>query len=278
MGRTVVNRVSRPKTRKPSDYLVVAGAAAIVLFALVGVVSAGAFIADKISSGSSTPTPKKTVSSTSNGNSAAIQDLARAQAQATAIVSTARQTSRAIVADATKRAHGRAAAIIAAANRRPARVRIVVATPAPVAANVVPAAPAPAAPVTAPNSGVAAGSVVNQGFVGSRSTGSTTGTTPSFAPAPAAPGAAVPNLGQVPATWLVVGYNATFGSGPGSAGSISVINRSGKTFSGVAEVSYGKGGTAMAPFANLAPGQTRVLALNGPAYRGGGYHIVMNVR
>jgi hypothetical protein len=54
-----------------------------------------------------------------------------------------------------------------------------------------------------------------------------------------------------------------------------VTNRSGKTFNGVAHVAYAKGGGANAAFSGLAPGQTRVLPLNGPAYPGGGYTITM---
>ena len=68
-------------------------------------------------------------------------------------------------------------------------------------------------------------------------------------------------------------YNATFGSGPGSAGSISVTNRDARTFSGTAEVVYTNGTTARAGFSGLAPGQTVVLPLNGAVYPGGGYHI-----
>jgi hypothetical protein len=75
-----------------------------------------------------------------------------------------------------------------------------------------------------------------------------------------------------------VAYNATFGSGPGGAGSITVTNRSGKTFSGIARVVYAGGGSASAPFSGLAPGQTLTLPLNGRAYPGGGYQIlVVNV-
>jgi hypothetical protein len=77
----------------------------------------------------------------------------------------------------------------------------------------------------------------------------------------------------LPSSWLVVAYNATFGSGPGSAGSITVTNRSGKRFSGTAEVVYAGGGTARAVFSGLAPGQTLVLPLNGPTYPGRGFTI-----
>jgi hypothetical protein len=90
-----------------------------------------------------------------------------------------------------------------------------------------------------------------------------------------------PNLSGVPASWLVVAYGATFGSGPGSAGSITVLNRSQKTFSGTARVEYvghnGSLGSSSATFSGLAPGQTEVLPLNGAPYPSSAsrYHIVV---
>jgi hypothetical protein len=84
-----------------------------------------------------------------------------------------------------------------------------------------------------------------------------------------------PNLSGLPDTWKVVGYGATFGSGPGNAGSVGVLNRSAKTFSGVVVVQYANGGSASAPFSGLAPGQSLTLPLNGKSYTGGGYHIVL---
>jgi hypothetical protein len=86
----------------------------------------------------------------------------------------------------------------------------------------------------------------------------------------------VPNLSGLPSTWLVVGYNATFNSGSSGVGTISVVNRSGKTFRGVAIVKYKTGGSASASFSGLAPGQAVVLPLSGSTYRGGGYQIVMS--
>jgi hypothetical protein len=70
-----------------------------------------------------------------------------------------------------------------------------------------------------------------------------------------------------------VGYNVSFGSGPGNAGSITVLNRGKTAFSGVARVYYTGGGSSRAIFTNLAPGQTAVLPLNGRAYTGRGYTI-----
>jgi hypothetical protein len=226
----------------------------VLVLALIGVISAGVFIADKVTA-SSHPAKKH---KPGTGSSVAVADLARAQAQATAIVKAANDAGTSIVKDANSRAHRQAAAIIAAAQKR---ARQIAAQPAP---TVVPAAPiVPAAPVTG----------------GQQTTVPGTGngvTSPGVIPPPSGV-AAVPNLRGLPASWLVVGYNATFGSGPGSAGSISVLNRSGKIFSGVAVVQYARGGSASAPFSGLAPGQSLVLPLNGPLYAGGGYHILVNV-
>jgi hypothetical protein len=86
----------------------------------------------------------------------------------------------------------------------------------------------------------------------------------------------VPNLRGVPSNWLVVGYNATFNPGSGGVGTISVVNRSGKTFRGVAIVKYKTGGSASASFSGLAPGQAEVLTLSGSPYPGGGFQIVMS--
>ncbi|GAC1511898.1 MAG: hypothetical protein NVS2B16_13960 [Chloroflexota bacterium] len=269
MGRTVVKRVDQTRNSKPTSRLIVAGAAAILLFAIIGVVSAGAFVAAKVSGGSSTPTHPATTSSP--GPSPSLQDVARAQAQATAIVLTAQQTSRAIVADATTRAGKKAASIVSAARRKSVAVAN---HPAPAAAPaVVPTSPPVPQPVVSGATAAGAPSY-NASSLGQ--------TVPPAQPyvvtrAPTGAGSS-PNLSGLPASWLVVGYNATFGSGPGSAGSISVVNRSGKLFSGVARVAYSNGTSANAPFSNLAPGQSVVLPLNGPAYRGGGYHIVVNVR
>jgi hypothetical protein len=67
-----------------------------------------------------------------------------------------------------------------------------------------------------------------------------------------------------------VAYNVTFGSGPGTAGSITVTNRDARSFSGVARVTYLAGGrtvgSAEAAFGALSPGQTVVLPLNGQPY------------
>lgn len=238
----------------------------ILLFALLGVGSAGAYFAGKLSTGSSAPSHRGRAS----GSSVAVADVARAQAQATAIVKAAQDASGTIVKQATRKARRQANVIIATAHRR-ARA-ISAAAPAPVTS----APPATGGITTAPGSGASTGAGIAQQPVVVPTavplqTPIVSGTTPSTA------SGTTPNLSGVPASWLVVGYNATFGSGPGSAGSISVINRSGKVFSGVATVRYSTGALASASFSGLAPGQSEVLPLNGPAYPGGGYVIGVNV-
>jgi hypothetical protein len=251
LGRTVVRPLDPPRNRKARDRVYLVAMALVLAFAVVGVVSAGVFLAGKFSS---SPAHAKT-HKVSSGNPVAVADVARAQAQATAIVKAAQDASSSIVKSATKSAQKRAAAILAAARHRAAAVPTAVPAPviAPTAIAVAPTAVAPGfttVPTAVPFSG-------------------TTVTGPAgTAPTP-------PNLSGVPANWQVVGYNATFGSGPGSAGSVSVINRGRKTFSGVVTVRYTRGGSATAVFGGLASGQSALLALNGPAYTGGGYHIVL---
>jgi hypothetical protein len=218
------------------------------LLALFGLVSGGIFIARAFSAGSH---PSKSGHSTT-GSSLAVADLARAQAQATAIVKAANSTRTSIVRGARRQAQRQAAAIVAAAQKR---ARQIAAQPTPVPAAAAPvntSQPTYYYPTATPAPGVGL-------------TYPTRGSAPS------------PNLRGLPASWLVVGYNATFGSGPGSAGSVAVINRGGKVFTGTAVVRYTKGGSATASFSGLAPGQSLVLPLNGPRYAGGGYTILVNV-
>jgi hypothetical protein len=264
------------------DGRVFVAGAVVVLFAVVGVVSAGLFVANKVSSSpTSTPTRHPVQSPSS---ALAAQDVARAQAQATAIVKQAQAAGRSIIARSHKTAQHQAQAVLAAARRQAAA-----AAPAPAPA---PAAPAPTSAPIAVSSGSSTGVIGAIGQTqygssstyGATSTGSATSGTTTYAPvagqtytaAGSPPRASVPNLSGVPASWLVVGYGATFGNGPGSAGSISVVNRSGKTFSGVATVTYASGGSASAAFSGLAPGQAVVLPLNGARYPGGGYKISMS--
>lgn len=243
MGRRSVRRVDLPPRRRLQDALVLAGVAIVLLFAVVGVVSAGAFVGGKLSSGS----PAKHQASPT-GTPSSLAGLARANAQATAIVKSARSHSRAVLARANKQAR----AIVGAARRHAASVSPTAAPTPPVSAAppVVPT-PTPAAAAVQPT--LATGPI-------SATPATTAGPT---------------NLSGLPASWLVVAYNVTFGGGPGSAGSITVTNRGGKAFSGVARVMYARGGSATAAFTSLAPGRTTVLPLDGSRYPGGGYHIVV---
>jgi hypothetical protein len=251
----VVRQLDPPRTRRSRGGLALAAIAVILLLALLGLVSSGIFIADKLTAGSHPAKPHRPAT----GSSLAVAELARAHAQATAIVKAANDAGTSIVRGATVRAHRQAAAIIAAAQKRANKLAV---QPSPV--------PAPA---VAPTTEVQQSTVPPSTSSGLTAPGVTA---PGVTTAPGS-AAATPNLSSLPASWLVVGYNATFGSGPGSAGSISVLNRSGKVFSGVATVKYEHGGSASAFFSGLAPGQSLSLPLNGAQYGGGGYRILVNV-
>lgn len=268
MGRTVVRRVEQPRGRKSTDLLIVAGAAAILLFAVVGVISAGAFVANKVSGVSNKTTPK--AGSHTSSASASVRDIARAQAQATEIIREAQRAGQRIIVSANTRARQHSAVASRRSHHVATARRPVAAVPT---ATLVPVAPAPAAPAPQPAAPVVP---TTAPFAASPATGNV-GARGSIAGSAGNTSSSVPNLSGVPASWLVVGYNATFGSGPGSAGGISVVNRGGKMFTGVAEVHYANGKVASAPFSGLAPGQSLVLPLDGPAYTGGGYHIVVSV-
>ena len=252
MGRTTVRRVNHGRGGRSPNTLLMLGGALILLFAIVGVVSAGAYVAGKVSTTSS---PRATHS---GGTPAGSQDgIAQARAEATQIVRSAQSASNRIVTSATSRASRQANRILAVA-RRNARhttrsVSQVVPTPAP-AVNVPP-------PILAPTA-------IPPSY-GAFATAVPTLSTQTYA-APKA------DLSHVPASWLVVGYNASFGAGPGAVGGVTVTNRSGKTFSGTATVAYTVGGKATATFGSVAPGQTVVLPLNGSPYHGGGYSISMS--
>ncbi len=272
MDRTLSNRVDRPSGRKRVDTALIVAAAIVILFAVVGVVSAGSFVAGKVSGNATKATA--TVRPVSS-NALASQDLHRAQAQATAIVKQAQSAGHSIVAAANARAHRQANSVIASARRQAASYR-----PPPVAAP----APAPtAAPfvntstgnsIAAPTSpGVAQVPAASSGASGS---GSSVSAATGANSATSGNAAAVPDLRGVPSSWLVVGYNATFAGASGGEGTISVVNRSKKTFGGVAVVKYKAGGSSTASFSGLAPGQSALLRLSGAAYPGGGYQIVMS--
>lgn len=265
MDRAIVNRAERPSGRKRLDAALILAAGVVVLFAVVGVVSAGSYVAGKVSGNSTKATATVKPATTS---ALVAQDIHRAQAQATAIVRQAQSAGHSIVASANSKARRQANALLAAARRQAASYRAAAA-----------AAPAPTAVpntsnVGAPSTGVVAPPVLAPttiSSVGSVGTGGTVAANPG-----STGGAAAPNLSGLPATWLVVGYNATFASGSSGIGTISVLNRSGKTFAGVATVKYKSGGSASASFSGLAPGQSLVLPLAGSPYPGGGYQIVMS--
>lgn len=240
MGRTLVRPVKAPASHKTRDRLVTFGAIIVLLFAVLGVVSAGIFIAGKTTHASN---KHHKVTHQPSGSAVAVADVARAQAQATAIIKAAESTGNSIVKGANSKARLQAASIVSKAHKS-----------VPASSAVVPAAP------------------LTSGSAPAQSTTSTLA--PTAVPLGTTSGGAdVPNLAGVPSSWQVVGYNASFGSGPGSAGSVSVLNRGHVAFSGVAVVRYAKGGSASAPFSGLAPGQSLVLPLNGRAYSGGGYSI-----
>lgn len=258
MGRAIVNRAERPSGRRRVDGALVVAAGVVLLFAVVGVVSAGLFVANKVSGS----TAKATATVKPVGPSALVaQDIHRAQAQATAIVKQAQLAGHSIVAAANTRARRQANAVLAGARRQAASYRAA-------------AAPAPA-PTAVSQAGSSTGSApasastpgVSQAPTGATATLGNVGVTSA---------AGVPNLKGLPSSWLVVGYNATFATGSSGVGTISVLNRSGKTFSGVATVKYRSGGSARAAFSGLAPGQVLVLPLAGTHYTGGGYQIVMS--
>lgn len=265
MSRVMVNQAERPSSRRRWDAALVVAACVVVLFAVVGVVSAGSFVAGKVSGGAIKPTATTKVTTTS---SLVAQDIHRAQAQATAIVRQAQSAGHSIVASANARARRQANAVISGAHRQAAAYRAAVVT-APVAAPTT--VPNTSASVGSSNAGGATSNVAQvPTSTSSSGAGVTNGATVNRS------GASVPNLSGVPSTWLVVGYNATFPGSAGGVGTISVVNRSGKVFSGVATVKYRTGGSASASFSGLAPGESLVLPLSGTTYRGGGYQIVMS--
>jgi hypothetical protein len=252
--------IAPPNDRSTRDTLVLVGIGIILLFAVIGVVSAGVFLGSKVTSASKPTTHSN--STTAGDRSAALQDVHRAQSQATKIVAAAQSTGKSIVRHQTSRAQKRAQAIVAAARSQATKTtRSAVAAPS---SN----SPASTAGGTYSYGYGSTGSSAAPGASGAA--GTSTGST-------ASSGSASVNLGSLPASWLVVGYNATFGSGPGNVGGITVLNRGNKTFSGTAHVIYAKGGQATASFAGLAPGQSEVLPLNGPAYPGGGFSIRVDV-
>jgi hypothetical protein len=231
-----------PRRRRALNLLVVAGIILVLLFALLGVVSAGSFVSDKLSGGSKSSRQTHPPSAPS----ATRQAKRRARAQATTIVQEAQNAGRHIISAANQKAHS----IVARARRAAAHLA---AQPTPVPTSVA------AVPPTAAVAPVPLTTAAPAPFATST-------------PAPSAPGV---DLSGLPRSWIVVAYNATFGNGPGTAGSITVTNRVNHTYHGKVRVVYARGGSASATYSALAPGQTEVLPLNGPLYHGGGYHIVV---
>jgi len=275
VGRTTVQPKNRPRGRKKVNKMAVVAIIAVLLFALVGVVSAGAFVTDKLA-GSSKPAARHGTPGTSPSTTIAMQNLARAQAQATAIVQKAQVDGHSIVSKETAKAHRQAKSILTTAQRQASKIQHQAAATRvspPVAVAQPIATPVPAYPTT--NGYTGQPIAQSPGLAGNQYVGTPVTTVGRVTASSATGSATTPNLSRVPASWLVVGYNASLGSGPGTAGSISVINRSGKLFSGVARVAYTAGGFASAPFSGLAPGQSITLPLNGTVYHGGGYHILL---
>jgi len=254
LGRSAVHRVDSPRSRRTLNGLLIAAVAVVLLFAVVGVVSAGAFVADKISGGKSTPTSRTRVT----GTSAAVQDVVRAQAQATAIVKQAQFAGRNIVSSSGSKAHRQAKAIVAAARRQAAAIKQSGAG----SSTVAPTAPvtqpqtAPTALVTQPQT---APSALPTAQVAA---GATSGSLPSTG-----------NLSGYPSSWQVVAHKITFGSGPGSAGNVTVTNRSSVAHSGEVTVQCTAGGSAQASFNALPPGQSELIPLNGRECPGGRYSV-----
>lgn len=267
LGSTVAKRPERVRARRTADGFVLAAAGLLILFAIIGIVSAGIFVANKVSSGSTHPAVA--IRSGKGNTGASSARLAQARAQATAIVKAAQDASHSIVSGAATKARKQAAGIVAAAHRQARKI-----TAAARAVHKAVAVVPPPAPVVATSPNYSNGnSQATVPILPSRTTGATS-YLPTVTTAPH--GSTVPNLQGLPASWLVVGYGASFGSGPGNAGSISVVNRGRKIFSGVATVKYAHGGSATAFFSGLAPGQSAALPLNGSRYTGGGYQILVS--
>jgi vacuolar-type H+-ATPase subunit H len=239
--RSAVQRVDPPTTRKARDAVITIGFAVILLFALVGLVSAGALIGSKFAKSASAPSATTQPSSSALG----AQQLARAKTQATQVVKRAQESAKSIVTSATHRAAASAKTILRRAHQQASSIS---------ASRIVAAAPtAPA--VTQQNQGQS--------------------TSAPSVPSTRSTGVPRPFVG-VPSSWMVVAYNATFGTGPGNAGGITLANRSAHVFSGTVTVAYSRGGSATAVFHGLGPHSSIVFPLNGKPYQGGRYRISMS--
>lgn len=295
MDRTEYRRTAPTRSRRGRGWIVWLGIIVVLIFAVIGVISAGAYAGNRLAGkSSSTPGPNSTGS---RGFQVALRDIARAQAQATAIVRQARSRGHSIVARSQRNARRRSSSIIATAHHRATSILASAASSASQSGNAVAAQSGTASGSAGSGASTYTSGTNDSGTGFSSSAEGGTGVSvpvPTVTPIPVtspqssasqyvvASGSAtgtvspsIPDLSSVPETWKVVGYNATFGNGPGTAGSITVVNRSDRVLSGVATVKYASGGSASATFSGLASQQTAVLPLNGPAYPGGGYSILV---
>src|SRR5437763_11097162 len=116
VDRSAARRAERPRSRRTMNGVVFAALGLILLFAVIGLVSAGVFVAGKVSSA-----PAKATATAHSGTTGkqvaqarvARRNLVRARARATAIVAAARAASHSIVTGATNRARQQSAAILA---------------------------------------------------------------------------------------------------------------------------------------------------------------------
>lgn len=237
--------VSPPDNRTGRRRLVLVGLAIILVFAVIGVVSAGIFVGSAFTS--SAPSHGKGKHATPVP--ASLRDVRRAQAQATRIVAQARKKARVAARGVTTRARAQATALVVSAKKRAGAI-------AAAAPTAVPAPPVASTGSSAAVPPVSSGATAPG--AGSTSSG-TSGT---------------PDLSGVPASWKVVAFNASLGTGSG-IGTVTVLNRSSGTFSGTVKIAYARGGAAYASFSGLAPGQSEVLTLSGTPYPGGGYTILL---
>ncbi|MGH2447501.1 MAG: hypothetical protein ACRDFS_02705 [Chloroflexota bacterium] len=254
MTRSVVRRVNPPappRRRMDGGRMIAAGV--VVLFALIGVVSAGRYLSDSFASAK--PNASGSHHKTTTGNNSASLALARAGTQATSIVRAAETSGRRQAKAELKQAQRKAARLVAAARRSTSS-----------STSAHPSSAASTQPIpTATTLPVISSSGPSSSGGSSAGTGSS----------------AVPDLSSAPASWLVVGYNVAWGGGSG-VGSISVINRSRGSLSGTALVQYygpkGGLGSSEASFTDLGAGQSETLSLQGDAYpaSASGYHIVIS--
>lgn len=226
---TTIHPVKRPRSRRIRDTLLLVAAGVVLVLALVGLIAVGEITAHAIAGPGAAPHRRQAAVTRRRGGTPST--LKRASLQATAIVAAARRRSGAIVHAAQKQA-----------GRERKAARVVAARPVPTA---IPA------PVPAP-------------------TASTSGPITSAAPVVTqTPRTSAPNLSNLPSSWKVVAYNATFGGAAGSVGTVTVTNRGQLPYRGMATITYlgqnGALGTASASFSRLLPGQTEVLPLSGAA-------------